>query len=72
MPITATLSALPHTAPPCENARVALFAIRRLGAHDLSDASAAHEFVIAFGKGFRRPLILARAMMADIAGASTM
>ena len=72
MTITAALSALPHTAPPFENARVALFAIRRLGAHGLSDASAAHAFVIAFGKGFRRPLNLARSMMADIAATSTM
>ncbi len=72
MTITATLSALPHTAPPCENARIALFAIRRLGTHGLSDASAAHAFFIAFGKGFRRPLTLARAMMSDIAATSTM
>jgi hypothetical protein len=71
MIITAILSALPHSSPACENARIALFAIRRLGGHGLMDANAAQTFVIAFGKGFRRPLTLARAMMADLARTST-
>lgn len=63
----ATLTALPHQLPPCPNARTALFAIRRMGAHGLADARAAHSLFTAFGEGFRRPLILMRAFMADIA-----
>ena len=49
MTITATLSALPHVAPVCDHARLVLFAIRRMGAHGLSDARAAHGFLTAFG-----------------------
>ena len=59
---------LPHMLPPCENARLALFAMRRMGAHGLQDAGAAHALFTAFGQGFRRPLILMRALMADLAG----
>jgi hypothetical protein len=69
---TATVSALPHTLPPCANARIVLFAVRRMGAFGLSDARAAHMLFTAFGEAFRRPLTLARALMADIAAASSM
>jgi hypothetical protein len=59
---------LPHALPPCENARIVLFAIRRMGAYGLADARAAHTVMTAFGQHFRRPLILLRALMADLAG----
>ena len=62
---------LPHSVPACPNTRLALFAIRRIGAHGLSDAHAAHAMVNGFGEGFRRPLVLMRAMMADIATSGT-
>ncbi|MEG3164284.1 DUF6628 family protein [Sphingomonas sp. PB2P19] len=62
---------LPHALPACPNARVALFAMRRMGAHGLADARAAHVLFTAFGQAFRRPLILMRALMADLAGASS-
>ena len=62
--------ALPHPRPPCGNARVALFAMRRMGAHGLADARAAHALFTAFGEGFRRPLMLLRALMADMAASS--
>ena len=65
-----TATALPHPLPACANARIALFAIRRMGAHGLADARAAHALFTAFGKQFRRPLMLMRAMMADVAGTS--
>lgn len=71
MTVAATLSALPHTLPSCSNARIALFAIRRIGACGLTDARAAHALFTAFGEGFRRPLTLARALMADMAASST-
>lgn len=61
---------LPHPLPPCENARIALFAMRRMGANGLGDALAAHTLFTAFGQGFRRPLILMRALMADLAGSA--
>jgi hypothetical protein len=62
---------LPHTLPSCPNARIALFAMRRMGAHGLADARAAHTLFTAFGAGFRRPLTLLRALMADLAGSAS-
>lgn len=64
---TETTTLLPHTLPTCANARIALFAIRRMGAHGLADARAAHAFFTAFGQGFRRPLVLMRTLMAELA-----
>src|SRR3546814_16940182 len=58
---------LPHTLPEDADARLVLFAIRRLGAPGLHDACAAHSFVTAFGEAFRRPLVLMRAFMPDVA-----
>lgn len=66
-PASATLSALPYEVPECANARVALFAMRRMGANGLADARAAHALFTAFGEAFRRPLTLLRALMADMA-----
>ncbi|VXD02640.1 DUF6628 family protein [Sphingomonas sp. 8AM] len=66
-----TASALPHPLPDCPNARVILFAMRRMGAHGLADARAAHGFFTSFGEAFRRPLLLMRALMADLAGNAT-
>ena len=62
---------LPHSLPLCANARLALFAVRRMGAHGLADARAAHALLTAFGESFRRPLTLLRAMMADLAASAT-
>jgi hypothetical protein len=68
--LASATSLLPHPLPPCENARLALFAMRRMGAHGLADARASHTMFTAFGQGFRRPLVLLRALMADLAGTS--
>lgn len=69
---TATVATvLPHALPGCPNARIALFAMRRMGAHGLADARAAHTLFTAFGHGFRRPLVLTRTLMADLAGSAT-
>ena len=62
---------LPHRLPRDADARLVLFAMRRMGAHGLADARAAEALVVAFGQAFRRPLVLLRALMADIAGAAT-
>lgn len=64
---TTLAAALPHMLPACPNARIALFAIRRMGAHGLADARAAHTLFTMFGQDFRRPLVLMRALMADLA-----
>lgn len=68
-PLTADprFSPLPHPAPECPNARLALYAMRRMGANGLGDAHAAHALFSAFGESFRRPLVLLRALMADLA-----
>ena len=66
----ARLHPLPHSLPECAHARLALFAMRRMGAHGLADARAAEAMLTAFGKAFRRPLTLTRAFMADVAAAS--
>lgn len=70
MSAVATLAALPHQLPNCSNARIALFAMRRIGGHGLADARAAHAMLTAFGENFRRPLTLIRALMADMASVS--
>jgi hypothetical protein len=72
MMIAPTTSALTlHEMPACDNARLFLFAVRRMGAHGLNDASTAHAVLRAFGKGYRRPLMLLRALMADVAAQTT-
>ena len=72
MPDTAALAhPLPHALPEDANARLALFAIRRLGAHGLADAHVAHAFMTTFGEGFRRPLVLIRALRHELATTAT-
>lgn len=71
-PLTQTVPAsLPHMLPDDPNARLLIFAFRRMGAHGLNDAHAAQALMEGFGAGFRRPLMLLRAMMADVAGSAT-
>ncbi|KQM65057.1 hypothetical protein ASE75_08400 [Sphingomonas sp. Leaf17] len=67
-PATTLVGLLPHTLPTCPNARIVLFAVRRMGACGLNDARAGHTLFTAFGQDFRRPLVLLRALMADLAG----
>jgi hypothetical protein len=67
----ALLHPLPHALPGNANTRLALFAIRRLGAQGLNDALAAHCFMTTFGEGFRRPLLLMRAFMQELAATAT-
>lgn len=56
---------LPHPTPTDENRRLLLFGIRRVAAHGLDDAHAAHAMLCGFGLSFRRPLVLLRALMAE-------
>ncbi|GAA0730606.1 DUF6628 family protein [Sphingomonas japonica] len=50
--------------------RLLLFAIRQIGAHGLQEASAAQAMLTAFGKDFRRPLVLMRTFMFDMSQAA--
>ncbi len=61
---------LPQAAPACRNRRLLLFAIRRIASSGLNDAHAAHAFFVAFGRSFRRPLVLLRALMAELSRVS--
>lgn len=61
---------LPHVAPDCPYTRLLLFAMRRMAAGGINDAHAAHALLGGFGLNFRRPLILLRAMMAEISRVS--
>ena len=63
--------ALDHAVPACPYRRLALFGVRRMAAGGLGDAHAAHAFFTGFGIGFRRPLTLLRAFMAEIARSSS-
>lgn len=71
MTAIATLGlALPRLQPEDPGARLLLFGIRQMGAGGLNDAAAAHAFVTAFGRDFRRPLVLLRSLMAEMSTAS--
>lgn len=54
--------------PTSPDTRLALFTVRRMGAHGLSDAHATLALLNALGLGFRRPLMLTRAFLTDLAG----
>jgi len=64
-------NALPRVQPEDPAARLLLFGVRQLGAHGLNDAATAHAFITAFGKEFRRPLLLLRTLMAEMSAASS-
>ena len=67
MPTSPPAARLVAPLPTCPDVRLALFTIRRMGAHGLADAHAAFAMFTAFGRGFRRPLLLTRALLADFA-----
>ena len=62
---------LPHQAPGNDGARLLLHGIRRMGVGGLNDAHVANAMIGVFGLSFRRPLVLMRAMMAELSRAST-
>lgn len=61
---------LPHPAPLSGNARLALFAMRQMAAAGLNDANAALALFMNLHGGYRRPLVLMRALMAEISRTS--
>lgn len=63
-------AALPQPQPDDSAQRLLLFGIRQIGANGLDDACAAHAFVTAFGKDFRRALLLLRTLMMELSATS--
>lgn len=57
---------LPHAVPTDPLARLLLAGFRRMGAHGLDDAVTANAFLNRFGRDFRRPLTLARALILEL------
>lgn len=57
---------LPHAAPASPYRRLLLFGIRRMAVGGINDAHAAHAIFTGFGLSYRRPLMLLRALMADV------
>lgn len=62
---------LPTEAPSCANRRLLLYTFRRVAAHGLNDAHAAAAMLSAFGRSYRRPLVLLRALAAELSRASS-
>jgi hypothetical protein len=61
---------VPETLPIEEPQRLLLFAMRRMAAGGLADAHAANALLTGFGLSFRRPLVLLRALMAEVSRVS--
>jgi hypothetical protein len=59
-----------HSLPEGSGHRLFLFAMRRMAVAGVNDAHAANALFGAFGKSYRRPLVLMRAMMLEIARSS--
>lgn len=63
-------SCLPLPLPNGRMERTVLFALRRMAAHGVRDANAAWLMLDLFGVRFRRPLVLLRAFLLELAHAS--
>jgi hypothetical protein len=61
---------LPRRGPTEPSQRLLLFALRRIAAGGLNDAHAANAMLGMFGLSFRRPLVLLRALMAEMSRVS--
>jgi hypothetical protein len=70
MPLSADHRPLVRRAPLDRPARTLLFAVRRIAMEGLNDALAANTFLGLFGLAYRRPLVLLRALMAELARSS--
>jgi hypothetical protein len=70
-PSEPSFALLPHAAPASPCRRLLLFAIRRMAAGGITDAHAAHAIFTGFGLAYRRPLVLLRALMSELARVST-
>lgn len=66
----ASVQILPHRMPDGASDRLLLFALRRMASAGIDDAYAANAMLNFFGRGFRRPLVLLRATMAEVSRVS--
>ena len=62
---------LPRPMPGGYGNRLFLFGMRRMASSGVNDAHAANAMLGAFGRSYRRPLILMRAMMLELARVSS-
>ena len=62
---------LPRPMPTGYGNRLFLFVMRRMASAGVNDAHAANAMLGAFGRSYRRPLVLMRAMMLELARASS-
>ena len=62
---------LPRSMPTGYGHRLFLFVMRRMASAGVNDAHAANAMLGAFGRSYRRPLVLMRAMMLELARASS-
>jgi len=58
---------LPFALPTSREQRATVFAVRRMATHGLRDVSAAWLMLDCYSTGFRRPLVLLRAFMLELA-----
>lgn len=65
-----TFKLLPLPGPADQVQRLLLFVVRRMAAHGVDDAHAASALLGRFGLSYKRPLILLRALMAELARCS--
>ena len=70
MPETVQQATLLRHVPACHNARLLIYSIRRIAEGGLNDAFAANAMLSLFGARSRRPLLLLRALMAEMARSS--
>lgn len=61
---------LPAQIPADHSIRLFLYVARRMGGHGLNDAHAVNALLGTFGLSYRRPLVLTRALMLELARAS--
>ncbi|MFB0875162.1 MULTISPECIES: DUF6628 family protein [unclassified Sphingobium] len=62
---------LPRPMPGGYGSRLFLFGVRRMASAGVNDAHTANAMLGAFGRSYRRPLVLMRAMMLELARASS-
>ncbi|WP_284052684.1 DUF6628 family protein [Stakelama marina] len=70
-PLDALTTMLPHRQPDSRMARLALFAVRQMGANGLHDAHAQHALFLTFGQRYRRPLTALRTLVFELSQTSS-
>jgi len=71
VPQRSLLDRLPALQPERPGPKLLLFALRQMGRHGIDDACAAHAYMTGFGLSFRRPLVLTRTLVVELADAAS-